>query len=40
VFAREPTWADLVRRLPAAGLLPDDPALIDRIVRLKAKPSR
>jgi uncharacterized Ntn-hydrolase superfamily protein len=40
VFAREPTWADLIRRLPAAGLLPDDPALIDRIVRLKAKPSR
>jgi uncharacterized Ntn-hydrolase superfamily protein len=35
VFAREPYWADLVPRLPAAGQLPDDPALIARIVALK-----
>jgi uncharacterized Ntn-hydrolase superfamily protein len=35
VFAKEPAWADLVPRLPAAGLLPDDKTLIDRIVRLK-----
>lgn len=35
VFEREPVWADLVPRLPAAGLLPDDPALIARIVALK-----
>jgi len=35
VFAREPFWADLVPRLPAAGLLPDDPALIARIVALR-----
>ena len=35
VFRREPVWADLVPRLTAAGLLPDDPALIARIVALK-----
>lgn len=35
VFAKEPAWADLVPRLPASGLLPDDKALIDRIVALK-----
>ena len=35
VFRREPVWAELVTRLPAAGLLPDDPALIARIVALK-----
>ncbi len=31
VFAREPIWAELVGRLPAAGLLPNDPALLQRI---------
>jgi uncharacterized Ntn-hydrolase superfamily protein len=36
VFAKEPDWADLVPRLPAAGQLPDDPALIARIVALRA----
>jgi uncharacterized Ntn-hydrolase superfamily protein len=36
VFAKEPYWADLVPRLPAAGQLPDDPALIKRIVALRA----
>jgi len=35
VFANEPAWADLVPRLPASGLLPDDPALIARIVALR-----
>jgi uncharacterized Ntn-hydrolase superfamily protein len=35
VFAKEPAWADLVPRLPAAALLPDDKALIGRIVKLK-----
>jgi uncharacterized Ntn-hydrolase superfamily protein len=35
VFAKEPFWADLVLRLPAAGQLPDDKALIARIVALK-----
>lgn len=34
VFARRPEWAELVPRLPAAGLLPDDPKKIDAIVRL------
>jgi uncharacterized Ntn-hydrolase superfamily protein len=37
VFAKEPYWADLVPRLPAAGQLPDDPALIARIVALRPK---
>ena len=32
VFAREPQWAALLPRLPAAGLLPEDPALIERIL--------
>jgi uncharacterized Ntn-hydrolase superfamily protein len=31
VFAREPRWRELVHRLPAAGLLPDDPALLAAI---------
>ena len=34
VFAKEPKWAELVPRLPAAKLLPDDPELIARIVAL------
>jgi uncharacterized Ntn-hydrolase superfamily protein len=32
VFAQEPQWAELLPRLPAAKLLPDDPALIRRIL--------
>jgi uncharacterized Ntn-hydrolase superfamily protein len=36
VFAKEPYWADLVPRLPAAGQLPDDPVLIQRILALRA----
>jgi uncharacterized Ntn-hydrolase superfamily protein len=35
VFAKEPIWADLLERLPAAGLFPDDKALIARIKKLK-----
>lgn len=31
VFAAEPKWADLVDRLPASDLLPNDPALLSRI---------
>lgn len=31
VFAREPKWADLVGRLPASELLPNDPKLLERI---------
>jgi len=34
VFAREPRWRELVPRLPAAGLLPDDAALIAKIVAI------
>jgi uncharacterized Ntn-hydrolase superfamily protein len=32
VFAKEPQWAELLLRLPAAKLLPDDPQLIERIL--------
>jgi uncharacterized Ntn-hydrolase superfamily protein len=35
VFAKEPIWADLLPRLPAAGLFPNDTALIDRIRKLR-----
>jgi uncharacterized Ntn-hydrolase superfamily protein len=35
VFAKAPAWADLVPRLPAAGLLPEDPPLIQRILQQK-----
>ena len=34
-FALWPNWRTLVPRLPAAGLLPDDQELIDRIVNLR-----
>ena len=37
VFAREPRWRTLVPRLPAAGLLPDDPTLIAAIVAIGEK---
>jgi uncharacterized Ntn-hydrolase superfamily protein len=39
VFAKEPVWADLLERLPAAGLFPNDAALIARI-RALAPPGR
>lgn len=32
VFAMNRNWAELTRRLPAAGQLPDDPALLQRIL--------
>jgi uncharacterized Ntn-hydrolase superfamily protein len=35
VFSKEPVWADLLLRLPAAGLFPDDAGLLDRIRQLK-----
>lgn len=35
VFRKEPVWADLLPRLPAAGLLPNDPALIKRLQALR-----
>lgn len=31
-FAAWPKWRELLTRLPAAGLLPDDPALLERIL--------
>jgi tetratricopeptide (TPR) repeat protein len=34
-FAMWPNWRTLVPRLPAAGLLPDDPELIDRIIGVR-----
>ncbi len=34
VFAKEPQWLTLLPRLPAAGLLPNDPALVKRILAL------
>jgi len=30
-YRQDPRWAELITRLPAAGLLPDDKALIDRL---------
>jgi uncharacterized Ntn-hydrolase superfamily protein len=33
VFAMDKNWATLTPRLPKSGLLPDDPKLIDRIVK-------
>ncbi len=36
VFAREPRWRELVRRLPAAGLLPDDAKLVAAIIAIGA----
>jgi len=38
VFARDARWAKLVPRLPASGLLPSDPAKIDRILAAKPRP--
>jgi uncharacterized Ntn-hydrolase superfamily protein len=35
VFAKEPVWADLLPRLPAAGLFPNDQALIERLRKLR-----
>jgi len=34
-FAMWPRWRDLVQRLPASGLLPDDPELMERILSLE-----
>ncbi|MHB8191973.1 MAG: DUF1028 domain-containing protein [Bellilinea sp.] len=34
VFRANPDWAELVKRLPAAGLLKDDPVLLKRILAL------
>jgi uncharacterized Ntn-hydrolase superfamily protein len=35
VFAKDPNWIELTKRLPKAGLLPDDPKLIERIIQAR-----
>jgi uncharacterized Ntn-hydrolase superfamily protein len=40
VFAKEPQWAALLPRLPAAGLMPNDDALIKRILALAPRRPR
>lgn len=37
VFAKDPKWVEVTRRLPKSGLLPDDPALIEKIVSVAPK---
>jgi len=34
VFDKEPQWIEVTRRLPAAGLLPQDKTLLDKILRM------
>lgn len=34
VFAKEPLWLEMLERLPAAGLFPNDPALLARVKAL------
>ena len=34
-FAMHPLWRELIPRLPASGLLPDDKAIIDRILAVR-----
>ena len=34
IFRTDPNWAELLRRLPAAGLFKDDAIVLDRILRL------
>lgn len=34
VFAREPIWAELLRRLPPSGLIKDDPELMAAILKM------
>lgn len=36
VFAREPGWAELIPRLAAAGLIPDDPELLNRLLEQRS----
>jgi uncharacterized Ntn-hydrolase superfamily protein len=38
VFAREDRWVRLVPRLPASGLLPDDPKKIEKILSVAPRP--
>ena len=40
VFAKDANWVEVTRRLPASGLLPDDPALLAKIIDLAPKPAK
>jgi hypothetical protein len=35
VFEKEPNWKEVTKRLPAAGLLPDDKDLLEKILNIK-----
>ncbi|TQF12289.1 DUF1028 domain-containing protein [Myxococcus llanfairpwllgwyngyllgogerychwyrndrobwllllantysiliogogogochensis] len=39
-YTADPRWRELVTRLPAAGLLPDDPKLLSRLTGTKPKPAK
>jgi hypothetical protein len=38
--AADARWAELVNRLPEVGLLPNDPALVRRLVMEMKRPAR
>ncbi len=40
VFAKDPKWVDVTKRLPASGLLPDDPRLMEKILGTAPKKKR
>jgi uncharacterized Ntn-hydrolase superfamily protein len=40
VFAKDPKWVEVTRRLPASGLLPDDPAMLEKILSVAPKSAR
>jgi uncharacterized Ntn-hydrolase superfamily protein len=40
LFQKQLFWSEVLRRLPAAGLFPQDPALMDRMQALAPKPLR
>lgn len=40
VFAKDPKWVDVTKRLPASGLLPDDPGLMEKILGTAPKKKR
>ncbi len=40
VFAKDPKWVVVTERLPASGLLPDDPALMEKILSAAPKSKR
>jgi uncharacterized Ntn-hydrolase superfamily protein len=40
IFSKEKRWLRLVPRLPASGLLPEDPATIERILKMAPTPEK